>query len=119
MHAHTRGSDPAMAAAAEAYSRSPRRPAARPPPSYRPLRLAAPPPPPPPRAQVPVKDSPLEDRIKKLFVQAAEQFQVEEDAKAEIEAKEATKRLYANTGAADGRGYEAPPPAEEDPLFVY
>jgi hypothetical protein len=41
--------------------------------------------------EVPVKDSPLEDRIKKLFVQAAEQFQVEEEAKAEIEAKEKKK----------------------------
>jgi FKBP-type peptidyl-prolyl cis-trans isomerase len=43
----------------------------------------------------------------------------DEAKRAESEAKEATKRLYANTGAADGRGYEAPPPAEEDPLFVY
>ena len=43
----------------------------------------------------------------------------DECKRAEAEAKAATKALYANTGAADGRGYEAPPPAEEDPLFVY
>ena len=43
----------------------------------------------------------------------------DECRKAEAEAREATKQMYASTGAADGRGYEAPPPAEEDPLFVY
>ena len=43
-----------------------------------------------------------------------------EDCKAaEAAEKEATKKLYAGTGATDGRGYEAPPEEEPDPLFVY